>query len=252
MMIVKLKVLSIIALLLLAAFAVQACAPSQTQGTTVPQATSRPGEIPTWTPRPQDLTLTALPTATKPAPISSATSVPRTPTETPIRLMTPKVVSVRIEGGNLFVRRGPSLDYNQVGVLYADDTVVATGRDRVSRWIRIALPSKPDVEGWITTETDYTLIDGDISNLPYIETEPAAPAFIRNCTRHDMWILPADVYLLSKFDEPDNEERFPVGIYQVYDLENPDNKPIEEINLSEGETVDIRYDWEGERSKCEE
>jgi predicted DNA-binding antitoxin AbrB/MazE fold protein len=38
----------------------------------------------------------------------------------------------------------------------------------------------------------------------------------------------------------------------VYDLENPDNKPIEEINLSEGETVDIRYDWEGERSKCGE
>jgi hypothetical protein len=66
-----------------------------------------------------------------------------------------------------------------------------------------------------------------------------------------MWILPADVYLLSKFDEPDNEERFPVGIYQVYDLEDPDNKPIEEISLSEGETVDIRLDWEGEKSKCE-
>jgi hypothetical protein len=77
--------------------------------------------------------------------------------------------------------------------------------------IQCALLSKPDVEGWITTETDYTLIDGGISSLPYIETEPAAPAFIRNCTRHDIWILPADVFLLSKFDEPDNEGRFAGG-----------------------------------------
>jgi hypothetical protein len=164
---------------------------------------------------------------------------------------TPKVVSVRIEGGNLSVRRGPSLDYNYIGVLKNGETVIANGRDRVSRWIRIALPSKPEVDGWITTETKYTLVDGDIGNLPYIPTEPARPAFIRNCTLHEMWILPADVFLLSIVDKPDNEERFPVGIYQVYDLENPENKPIEEINLSEGKTVEIRFDWEGERSKCE-
>jgi hypothetical protein len=36
----------------------------------------------------------------------------------------------------------------------------------------------------------------------------------------------------------------------VYDLENPDNDPIQEISLSEGKTVDILVDWAGERSKC--
>jgi hypothetical protein len=158
---------------------------------------------------------------------------------------------VKIEGGNLFVRRGPSLDYNYVDVLYDGVTVLATGRDRVSRWIRIALPSNPEVEGWITTETNYTLIEGDIPNLPYIETEPARPAYIRNCTMHELWVMPAEVKLLEKFEAPDNEERFPVGIYQVYDLENPDNKPIEEVSLSEGKMVDIQYDWTGEKTKCE-
>jgi len=209
------------------------------------------GEIPTWTARPQDLTLTALPTATRPAPVSSATTVPRTTTATPRIVTTPKNVTVAIKGGNLFVHRGPSLDYNYIDVLYAGETTIATGRDRVSRWIRIALRSKPGAEGWITTETDYTLIDGDISNLPFIETEPAAPAYIRNCTRHDLWVVPGDVQLLDKFEAPYNEERLPVGIYLIYDAENQENKPIEEVSLSEGKTVDIRYDWMGERSKCE-
>jgi hypothetical protein len=66
-----------------------------------------------------------------------------------------------------------------------------------------------------------------------------------------MQIYPTGVELLSKFDEPYNEERFGVGLYQVYDLENPDIAAIQEINLSEGETVDILYDWTGDKSKCE-
>ena len=57
--------------------------------------------------------------------------------------------------------------------------------------------------------------------------------------------------MLDKFEKPYNEERFSVGIYHVYDLENPENKPIKKVDLSEGETVDIQYDWTGEKSKCE-
>jgi hypothetical protein len=251
MMIVKLKVETILAALFLIALALQSCAPPPVEGVDVSRATSAPGEIPTWTPRPQDLTQTALPTATGLAPLSSATPRPRTATPTPDIEMTPKIVRITIEGGNLFVHRGPSLDYNYLGVLLNGQTVLATGRDRVSRWVRIALPSRPEIDGWITTETDHTVIDGDIPNLPYIETEPARPAFIRNCTRHDIWVMPAEIQLLDKFEAPDNEERFPVGVYQIYDVENQEYKPIEEVDLSEGETVDIQFDWEGEKSKCE-
>jgi hypothetical protein len=164
---------------------------------------------------------------------------------------TPKAVSVAIVGGNLFVHRGPSLNHNFSGVLYDGEIVFATGRDRISRWIRVEFPGQSGKEGWITTETDYTKISGDVSNLPYVETEPALPAFIRNCTKHQIWILPADVYLMSKFDEPFNEEQFNVGVFQVYDMENPDVKPIQKVDLSEGERVDIQYDWAGEKSKCE-
>lgn len=250
-MIVKSKVQTILFWLLLVAFAVQGCALFQVNETNISGATFTPAEVSTWTPRPVDLTQTALPTETRPATVSTAATVPPTGTATSPVLPTPRTVRITIKDGNLFVHRGPSLDYNYVGVLYDGETALATGRDRVSRWVRIALPSKPEVDGWITTETSYTRINGDISNLPYIETEPASPAFIRNCTKHELLVMPAEVQLLDKFNKPYNEERFSVGIYQIYDLENPDNKAIEEVSLSEGKTVDIQYDWEGEKSKCE-
>jgi hypothetical protein len=116
--------------------------------------------------------------------------------------------------------------------------------------VLIKLPNRPGVTGWVTTETDYSTVQGDVSILPFVQVEPASPAYIRNCTKHTMLISPTGVELLSKFDEPYNEERFGVGVYQVYDLENPDADPVQEISLSEGRTIDIRVDWKGEKSKC--
>jgi len=250
-MTVKRQVQIVAALILLVALAVQGCAPRQTEPAARTISTLAPGDVPTWTPRLVDLTRTALPTATRPAPVSIATTVTPTLIPTSSVVATPQTVRVSIQGGNLFVHRGPGLEYNYAGVLKDGETVLATGRDRVSRWIRIALPSNPLKEGWITTETKYTQIEGDVPNLPYIETEPARPAFIRNCTRHDLVVRPDGVKLLSQDDEPYNEEQFSVGVYQVYDLENLEDKPIKEVNLSEGETVEIQYDWTGEKTKCE-
>jgi len=247
----KVKFQIIVVSLLLATIALQGCSMSGANIAETQQQVSTPGIIPTWTPRPEDLTLTALPTATLLAPVSATETGTPTSTEPPPFTPTPKTVTVTIEGGNLSVRRGPSLDYNYIGALYDGETAVASGRDRISRWIRVKFPSEPDREGWITTETKYTNISGDISNLPFIETEPANPAFIRNCTKHEIWIMPADVYLLSKFDEPYNEEQFGVGVYQVYDTDIPGNVRLDDIDLSEGERVDIRFDGNGEKSKCE-
>jgi hypothetical protein len=212
-------------------------------------ATSTPGEIPTWTPRPQDLT--ALPTATKLAPISQTESVSPTETNTPFTTPTPKTVTISISGGNLNVRRGPSTSYNYVGVLYDGETAFAIGRDRISRWLLIEIPSKPGVRGWVTTETEYTDVQGDPTNLPFLEEEPASPAFIRNCTKNRILVLPDYVELLNKYNEPYNEERFGVGVYQVIDIDVPGTVQLEDISLSEGKRVDIIYDGAGEKSKCE-
>jgi len=248
-MISKLKLQMSLILLSLIALGVQGCALSSGDVSDAVSVTSTPGEIPTWTPRPEELT--ALPTATKPASVSKTESAPPTGTNTPFTTPTPKTVTISISGGNLNIRRGPSINYNYVGVLYDGETALAVGRDRISRWILIEIPSKPGARGWVTTETEYTDVEGDPSNLPFMEEKPASPAYIRNCTRHTMRISPTGVELLSKFDEPYNEEQFGVGTYQVYDLENPHNEAILDVSLSEGKTVDIIYDWAGEKSKCE-
>lgn len=250
-MIVKLKVHTIFILLCIVTLGLQSCAfPDASQAEATP-GNSASGDIPTWTPRSADLTLTALPTATKPASVSAVQSGTSAPTITPASTPAPKQVTFAVKNGNLNIRRGPSVDYNYVGVLYDGERAIAVGRDRISRWVLIELPGQPGVKGWVTTETDYSTIQGDVSTLPFVTVEPASPAYIRNCTKHTMVIYPAEVQLLSKYDDPYNEERFGVGKYQVYDLENPKDEAIQIINLSEGKTVDILYDWEGEKSKCE-
>jgi hypothetical protein len=251
MMIVKLKVHTILILLFLVTLGLQSCAFPDASQTDLTPSTSTSGDIPTWTPRSADLTQTALPTVTKPAPVSEIQSGTLTPTSTPASTPTPKQVTFTVKNGNLNIRRGPSVDYNYVGVLYDGETAIAVGRDRISRWVLIELPGQPGVKGWVTTETEYSSVQGDVSTLPFVTVEPASPAYIRNCTKHTMYIYPAEVELLTKYDDPYNEERFGVGVYQVYDLENPHDEVIQVINLSEGRTVDILYDWAGEKSKCE-
>jgi hypothetical protein len=229
----------------------QACVQPGNMQQLTTQASQTPGEVPTWTPRPEDMTLTALPTTSMPAPISEVSTVTPGMTDTPASPPTPKQVVFKVSGGNLNIRRGPSVDYNFVGVLYDGEIATAVGRDRISRWVLIEFPSQPGLKGWATTETVYSSVQGDVSTLPFVKTEPASPAFIRNCTKHTMLVVPNEIELLSKFDSPYNEERFGVGIFQVYDLEDPHREVVQEINLSEGRTVDILFDWTGEKSKCE-
>jgi len=245
----KLKFLFAVVAIALIAFA-YSCSPAASEDGGVSTSTPALGDIPTWTPRPVDLTQTALPTPTLLPLEPTTTPTPLIVTEAATVIPTPKTVTVTMVGGNLSVRRGPSLAYNFVGVLYEGVVATATGRDRISRWIRVELPGRSGAEGWITTETQYTDIKGDISNLPFIETEPANPAFIRNCTKDTMWILPDDVQLLDKFNKPYNEEQFNVGLHQVIDPNNPD-VILKEIDLSEGERVDILHNFSGEKSKCE-
>ncbi len=207
-------------------------------------ATKTPGDIPTWTPRPGDIPDT-LQTPTRPAIVTP------TPSAIPAVSPAPAQVAVRATGGNLNLRRGPSADYNPIGVLRDGQTVTATGRDLVSRWLQIQLPSAPGKSGWISTLTDYSIVSGNVEELPVVTVPPASPAYIRNCTKNRMLVLPTEIELLGKYDEPYNEERFAPGEYQVYDLEAGVDDVYETINLSEGSRVDITEDGLGDKSKCE-
>lgn len=201
-------------------------------------------EIPTWTPLAGSRPVAEAVSATVPAAEAVVQGAGT-------RTAAPGSVTLRVVDGNMNVRRGPSVDYDPVAVMTAGESATALGRDRVRRWLYIEYPSGSEKMGWVSTLTEYTRVTGDVDGLPLVTVEPATPAFIRNCTGHSMWVLPAQVELLPEASEPFNEERFPPGEYLVYDLEVDPGVVIQEISLREGSYVEIIYDGENEKSKCE-
>lgn len=235
---------AVLVLLVVAAFPLGGCQLSLGGETPVPEVEGAPKEIPTWTPRPgEDLEADR----SSPEPAAAAP----TATFTPRPIPTEKKVTVEVVGGNLNLRRGPSVNYNPVGVLEDGQVVVASARDLVRRWLLVENPVQPGTKGWVSTLTEFTRISGDVSSLPVLKVDPPSEAVIRNCTKHRMLVQPTGVELLGKFEGPYNEERFSPGVYQVFDLDAGTGSAVAEIDLREGLTVDIRRDGNGEKSKCE-
>jgi hypothetical protein len=243
-MIPRRRVQAIFSLLSLTACLLGACATSVPgQGKQVPLETQT-SYIPTWTPLPltqvqEGSAETATPTATERVKV--------------IRTATPTAATVLITvlNGDMNIRRGPGVDYNPIGVMSQGQSAVAVGRDRVRRWLFVEIPSGEVPSGWVSALTEFTEVTGDVDQLPVVTVEPANPAFIRNCTKHTLWVLPVQVQLLPKVNEPYNEERFPPGEYLVFDLDVSDDDVIQEVNLREGLVVEILYDGNNEKSKCE-
>lgn len=201
-------------------------------------------DIPTWTPRPGE-TLEAPASATKPAtPTSTATDLPE-------YTNTPAQITVKVEGGNINIRRGPSIYYDTISVLKDGDRVSASGRDRKGEWVYLELPGSPGNYGWISLLTDYTTVSGYVRDLPYKEADPAVAAYIRNCTEHTMWVMPAYIELAKESASPYNEDRLWPGIFYIYDMNVNQNKPFMEISIKEGSSIDIIRDGNDKKSKCE-
>ena len=157
---------------------------SASSPTEEPAATSpniQPAE--TIEPRP---TQTPEPTAT-----TAATEIPAAASQTS--------VTITAVGGNLYVRRGPDMAFNQVGVLYDGESMNVIARDVFSDWLQVST-------GWVSIQTKYSSVAGNISTLPEVEvTEWPTPAYLRNCTYHTMYVLPAEIQIPSYFFKPENK-----------------------------------------------
>ena len=236
---------SIRAILFLALALLSACASRGRETGVEITVGSTVRDIPTWTPEIPTQTATPLTTA-----IPLGLTAPKA--SSPIQASPTSSTQVQVSaiGGNVFVRRGPSVDYNPIGVLIAGDTALAVGRDRVSRWLNIEISNGEGATGWVSILTEFTNVSGEVDRLPVVPIEPAIPATIRNCTGHTMWILPAQIQLLPQGNEPYNEDRLPPGSYRVYDLDVAANTILLEVDLREGLSVDITRDGADDRSKC--
>jgi hypothetical protein len=191
---------------------------------------------------------TATPTRTKVPPTLTQMV---TATMVIIPSMTPApVVTITAVKGNLFIRRGPDMAYNPIDVLYKGTTANVVARDVLSKWVQIAIPNSKKT-GWVSLMTEYSQVAGDVGALPEFKvTDWPIAGYVRNCMYHRMFLEPGDIYVESRYREPENLVWINPGHYIVYDVDMPDVMQIGELDMREGIVVDITEDGTGERRKC--
>ena len=183
-----------------------------------------------------------------PEKISTSTATESIPTATAL----PKVTITAVKG-NLFIRRGPGMAYNPISVLRQGETALATARDVLSDWVQVVIPSQPEHTGWVSLQTNYSRVDGNVNDLPAIQVTywPTA-SYLRNCTHHSMIAQPGDIVIPSLLAYPENEVWVYPGTYTLYDLDVDEYPEVMTVQLSEGIEIDIHVDGDGEKRKCPE
>lgn len=162
------------------------------------------------------------------------------------------IITITAVNGNIFIRRGPNLAYNPVSVLKKGESAAGLARDVLARWVQIPIPGQPDKTGWVSIQTDHTVVNGNVRDLPeFITVDWPVASYVRNCTHHQMIIKPGDTIIPSLYQAPSNEVWIFPGIYTVYDFDLHDQPEVmSSFDLREGLEIDIRTDGSGETRKC--
>lgn len=184
--------------------------------------------------------------------LTIATTATITPTALEVLPTSLPNVTVAAVDGNLFIRRGPGLEYNSVGVLYEGKKAKIIGRDILSGWVQINIPKSKSI-GWVSIQTQFSKITGDLDTVPsFTFTDWSQPAYIKNCTEHDMFIEPAGLYLYSLYANASGENEVQVnpGEYIVYDVFVEDLPEVARVSVREGITAYITINGLEVKHKC--
>lgn len=187
------------------------------------------------------------------APLATSTATVGIPTATemiPTPTSSLPEVTISAVKGNIFIRRGPDMAFNPIDVLYKNTSAKVIARDVLSKWVQIKIPNS-DRTGWVSIQTQYSQVEGEIKNLPeYTPTEWPVPAYVRNCTFHQMYILPSEIVVPSYLQYPENEIWIYPGTYTVLDIDVSGDPEVAEIVVKEGSYIEILDDGSGGHHKC--
>jgi len=196
---------------------------------------------------------TPLPATTTPQPPRTprpTLTMPPSPTEIPPT--PPPEVVITAVSGNLYIRRGPGTEYDRIGVLYKGTSANILGQDVLSKWVQVEVPDSDRI-GWVSILTEFAKVDGDLNLVPnFTFTEWPQPAYIENCTEHDIVVEPGDIYLYNLFTNSQylNESQVDPGVYTVYDMFIAGEPEIQTVDVREGQTIYITVDGDGNKHNC--
>jgi hypothetical protein len=212
-------------------------------GLNVPASLPTAGDIEqAITDEPAEITATAT-TQIKNTPSTTPTEIIPTPTSLP-------GVTVTAVKGNIYIRRGPGMAYNPIGVLYKGASTQVIARDVLSRWVQVIVPDT-EITGWVSIQTEYSQLNGAFDDLPdFTFIDWPVPAYLENCTEHDMYVMPGEIVIPAYFSSPKNEAWINPGTYTVYDLFVPGEPKVLQLDIREGDQAAININGLGEKHKC--
>ncbi len=205
---------------------------------------------PTFEPSIQPTIEVIVPTATMTAEIQETIAV--LPTLQAVQKTVAPVMSgfvITATRGNLTIHRGPGFEYNIVGYFLKGQSYGVIGRDEKGSWLMVNL-SQPGSTAWISNMTSYADVNGSVPGLPVISVDPAVPAFIYNCTDHNLTTSPGgyNIHPWSKIKVN------PYDFYFVYDSDvtPPDgyHPVVDKVTVTEGETANVHKDGYGNTYSC--
>jgi hypothetical protein len=152
-------------------------------------------------------------------------------------------------GGSLNVRRGPGLAYDTVAAFDTGQTTEPVGRDANGEWLQVELPGSTGVYGWVYSKAPTVGVSGDPLTLPEAAFNEAVPAYVRNCTSHQISLLPGEIILESIAQQPANRVQVNPGFYEVVDL-TLDSASVTTLSVTEGSELTITQDGNGVNYTC--
>ncbi len=163
---------------------------------------------------------------------SSPTATPTNFVANTVPSQAPSVVMITAVNGNLAIRSGPDPVFDAISVLPDGKSVPALARSVLDGWVQVSIPSQPGKRGWVSTKTTYSVITGNVLDLPEIMTvEWPFGSYLQNCTVHSMLVQPGNKVVPSISASPANRVWFYPGSYSIYDLDVSGHPWVMSINL---------------------
>jgi hypothetical protein len=164
---------------------------------------------------------------------------------------TPPTVTVTILNGDLSIRTGPDISFDAIAKLQDGDTVTALARSIMDGWVQIQIPSQAGKMGWISIQTNYSIVTGNLLDLPRIDiVEWNVGSYLNNCTSHQMIVKPGGKILQPVESPTENGVWFTPGTYSVFDMDVDGQPIVANLTVLEHREYNIRKDGNGQRSDC--
>jgi hypothetical protein len=187
-----------------------------------------------------------------PTALPSATMVVETPPSLPTveASPTPSPVTITAVEGDIAIRQGPDSSFDATTRLKNGETATVLARSIMNGWIQIEVPSQSGVTGWVWVETGYSIVNGDLFDLPRIDTvEWNVGSYLINCTPHQMIVKPGDV-ILQPVGDADSRVWFMPGTYSVYDADVTGQPVAANLTVTEHREFHILKDGTRKQWTC--